>query len=69
MEECKFRLPCGRCEKRGAPCDAPKECEHEWIVKSFEMTKDDLLFHYVCDKCKSTKVEPMSVLLKAITIT
>ena len=48
MERCKYLLPCGRCDKRGAPCDATietldmydsptpptKECEHDWVVES-----------------------------------
>lgn len=23
--QCKYLMPCGRCEKLGGPCDAPKE--------------------------------------------
>lgn len=53
MERCKYLLPCGRCDKRGAPCDAtikgleaynsmksPKcECKHKWIER---LEKTDL---------------------------
>ena len=46
--------------------DKVKECEHEWVVKNFEINNDDMIFHCICNKCKSTKVEPMSVLFKAM---
>ena len=45
MKRCKYLLPCGRCDQRGAPCDAtakqldiyyslesPEECIHNWII-------------------------------------
>lgn len=47
MEECKYRLPCGRCEKFNKDCDAPKDndlsnntkhwCEHEWVYNDAEV--------------------------------
>ena len=34
MADCKYILPCGRCEKRDAPCDAQKkECSHHWTIE------------------------------------
>jgi hypothetical protein len=60
---CKYLLPCGRCEKRGAPCDAPKtNCNHNWII---EVTKSDYIdgygneccvVHQHCSKCGMTDV-------------
>ena len=63
MEDCKFRLPCGRCEKLGAPCDAPKEpkeCEHSWDTVKFEMTNNGFLYHFKCSKCGEVKVLPLA---------
>lgn len=59
MEDCKYRLPCGRCEKLDAPCDAPKECKHEWDTVKFELTNNGLLYHFKCSKCGEAKVVPM----------
>ena len=66
MEDCKYRLPCGRCEKLGAPCDAPKECEHDWETVNFTMTNDDIVFHLKCRKCNITKDESMKRCFGAI---
>ena len=63
MVDCKYILPCGRCEKLGAPCDAPKECEHSWEAARFDMTNDDLFVYYVCNKCKATKVSSIKNLV------
>lgn len=65
MEECKYRLPCGRCDKFNKECDAPKdnvlnECEHSWEVTSFDLKNDDLYFYYTCRKCGSIRVTPLS---------
>ena len=59
MIDCKYILPCGRCEKLGAPCDASKECEHEWDTVKFEMTNSGLFYHFKCKKCNEIKVIPM----------
>lgn len=53
MEICKYRLPCGRCDKFDIPCDltiediertekeisTKEECEHDWIFET-ESTND-----------------------------
>lgn len=59
MEDCKYRLPCGRCDKFNKDCDMPKKCEHEWDAVSFEMTNNGLLYHFKCNKCNEIKVVPM----------
>ena len=69
MVDCKYILPCGRCEKRGADCDAPnKECNHHWII---EVRKTDLnlndgydehcVVHQYCSLCGGciARVEPI----------
>lgn len=68
MKECKFRLPCGRCEKLGSTCDAPKECEHDWEVINFTMTNDDIIFHCKCKKCNANKDEYMKQLVENVEI-
>lgn len=68
MEDCKYRLPCGRCEKLGAPCDAPKECEHDWERINFTMTNDDIIFRSKCRKCNALKDEHMKQLFENVSI-
>lgn len=68
MEDCKYRLPCGRCEKLGAPCDAPKECKHDWERINFTMTNDDIIFHSKCRKCSVLKDEHMKQLFEDINV-
>lgn len=46
---CKYLLPCGRCEKRGASCDALKtNCNHNWII---EVRKSDYRDEYGNEYC------------------
>ena len=59
MEDCKYRLPCGRCNKFDKECDAPKECEHSWDTVKFEMTNNSFLYHFKCSKCGEVKVLPL----------
>ena len=57
-EECKYRLPCGRCEKRGASCDAPdvkEECEHDWVLTQTQTDPFYVANHYICSKCGEEK--------------
>jgi hypothetical protein len=68
MEDCKYRLPCGICEKLSAPCEAPKECEHDWERINFTMTNDDIIFHSKCRKCNETKDEYMKQLFENISV-
>lgn len=65
MERCKYILPCGRCDKRGAPCDAtvkqlevydslesPKECKHNWVLEEQETIKQKVFYkRYKCSIC------------------
>lgn len=63
MVDCKYILPCGRCEKRGAPCDVRREnCNHNWII---EVRKSDYIdeqgneycvVHQHCCECGATDV-------------
>lgn len=57
MKDCKYRLPCGRCEKRGTPCDAikEKECEHEWELTGTSISSDYVINYYTCSKCGEKK--------------
>ena len=71
MVECKYKLPCGRCDKRGALCDAseptPTElkydpnCNHDWLCESTTYMNPDLPYTYYsyttyrCGKCKVKK--------------
>ena len=65
MKICKYRLPCGRCDKTNNFCDLTLEdiewlenevlnetCNHTWsIIESKE--KDNARYHlYACRKCK-----------------
>ena len=60
MVDCKYILPCGRCEKRGAPCDATyksSQCEHDWhMVGSVGGTKARYRV-FVCSKCGEQQTE------------
>lgn len=62
-------MPCGRCDQRGAPCDAtvkqieiydylefPEECEHEWRYEGELGNRH----HYRCIKCDTLKAVPLS---------
>lgn len=63
MVDCKYILPCGRCEKRGAPCDAVRaNCNHNWII---EVRKSDYIdshcneycvVHQHCCECGATDI-------------
>lgn len=68
MINCKYLLPCGRCEKLGAPCDAQKECEHDWERINFTMTNDDIVLHSKCRKCNTNKAESIKQLSENIEI-
>lgn len=69
MIDCKYILPCGRCEKRGASCDAPKkECSHHWMieVRKTRLHTDDgydehCIVQQYCPLCGETiaRVEPI----------
>lgn len=69
MKRCKYLLPCGRCDQRGALCDAtveqievynslesPEECEHEWRYEGELGNRR----HYRCIKCDTLKAVPLS---------
>lgn len=57
MQECKYRLPCGRCEKYNRDCDAPKECNHNWAYDTKQTDSYDengnryYLMRKFCIKC------------------
>ena len=57
MEHCKYKLPCGRCDKYDIPCemsevmpipmtmdteDGIKECEHTWYLRSDNLHEGDM---------------------------
>lgn len=57
MEKCKYRLPCGRCDKFDTLCDFnkdafiskddsiipdPNKCDHDWVLT------DKYNFSYTC---------------------
>jgi len=71
MGYCKYKLPCGKCERYDRDCDAPKyndskECEHDWEPMDFEFNKDALSFHCVCRKCNTTEILPMDYFLNKV---
>lgn len=51
-KDCKYRLPCGRCDKYDKECDAP-ECKHNWkFVQEYWNSETNYFFKkYVCTEC------------------
>lgn len=67
MTDCKYILPCGRCDKLGAPCDANKVCNHNWIScgETTITTKSTTIpigcYEYLlCEKCGKHMLRPWS---------
>ena len=70
MKRCKYLLPCGRCDQRGAPCDAtvkqletydslesPEECNHNWVLEEQEIIKQKVSYkRYKCYICGKEKI-------------
>mgnify|MGYP003318824611 CR=1 FL=1 len=65
IKECKYRLPCNWCDRHNKYCDMvepieielPKQkCNHEWKYGIQSKTG----YHYVCTKCGTMKVVPLS---------
>lgn len=69
-ENCKYRLPCGWCDRHNRLCDIvqyeinkkPKECNHNWTI---EVSKTDYMdeygneycvVHKHCSECGATDV-------------
>lgn len=64
IEVCKYRLPCGRCDKFDTHCDLTYEsidfivkekCEHEWRYDG-QITNGH---NYKCIKCGTIKTVPL----------
>ena len=62
--DCKYILPCGRCDKTHKICDLPqsdlgkeKECDHDWKYAGeyFNLESFTGGERYVCSKCNATK--------------
>lgn len=68
MSECKYRLPCGWCDRINAECAMkPKvECQHRWVIVP-SLTISDMQ-HYRCELCGETKEEPFTVLCDKVTL-
>ena len=70
MKKCKYLLPCGRCDQRGAPCDATvkqleiydslessEECGHNWVLEEQETIKQKVSYkRYKCRICGKEKI-------------
>lgn len=67
MEECKYRLPCGRCDKYDEKCDAlkdcaTKECEHSWVIEVSKSNyinakgEEHCIVNAHCRKCGTNNV-------------
>lgn len=75
MEDCKYRLPCGRCEKLGTPCDAPKacdapkECDHSWDAVSYKIENNDIILSFKCNKCGMIKVQSAKTYIDTVADT
>lgn len=69
MEDCKYRLPCGRCEKLGAPCDATKECDHSWDAVSYKIENNDIILSFKCNKCGMIKVQSAKAYIDTVADT
>lgn len=70
MKRCKYLLPCGRCDQRGALCDVtaeqlniynslelPEECNHGWVLKEQEIIEQKVSYkRYKCRICGKEKI-------------
>ena len=70
-EICKYRLPCGRCDKFDINCDltyqeiefmsklseksSEEECEHEWKITGGTISSCNVVHYYTCSKCGEKK--------------
>ena len=64
-EVCKYRLPCGRCDKYDKFCDLSLEqigcitknkCEHNWVFNGSMSNSAGEHIYYKCLKCGATKL-------------
>ena len=59
MEDCKYRLPCGRCDKfedkvcDAITCEIQKNCEHNWELSSINIATNIAIDK--CSKCGAIK--------------
>ena len=65
MEDCKYRLPCGRCDKFDKECDLLKRCEHNWEAINYIVTNDDIGFRSKCKNCGAIKIDSMKKILES----
>lgn len=63
MKDCKYRLPCGICDKYDMDCCAPKEkeCEHDWALDETVIGSFSVANYYVCSKCGEKKSLSLSI--------
>lgn len=66
MKECKYRLPCGWCDKYDKFCDLSMEqinstvedkCEHDWKFSESRVHTGGTDVYYKCSKCGATKMK------------
>ena len=61
LRDCKYRLPCGRCEKYNMDCDAPdipKKHEHNWkfIQQYWDIEKNKFYNEFACTECAKKEI-------------
>lgn len=71
--DCKYMLPCGRCDKHGEPCEAlinelkmmqeefeaykKKHCEHDWRIVGSVAGTKAQYQVFVCSKCGAQQTQ------------
>lgn len=65
MADCKYKLPCGKCDKYSKDCDADGACDHKWIVHGAVVitteaptTPNGHYRYLLCEKCGKHLLKP-----------
>lgn len=65
MTNCKYKLPCGKCDKYSNDCNIDNVCDHKWISYGATMittktptTPIGCYEYLLCEKCGKHLLKP-----------
>ena len=71
MSECKYRLPCGWCDRQNKTCSlhvtTSNKCNHQW-EPAYDLTTITNMQKYRCVLCGATKEESFVVNCDTVTL-